>query len=84
ACDDAGSGTCICILGMCRTPGAPQVCLAPEEPACGDGIDLCDDPHMKGLSGQKIDWSGVNGGWYCLVKDDDADLHVNVLLTAPL
>ena len=39
---------------------------------------------MKGLSGQKIDWSGVNGGWYCLVKDDEADLHVNVRLTAPL
>ena len=54
------------------------------EAACGDGVDLCDDPHMKGLSGQNIDWSGVNGGWYCLVKDDEADLHVNVRLTAPL
>ena len=45
---------------------------------------MCDDPHMKGLRGQKIDWSGVDGGWYAMIKDDDSHLHVNVLLTAPL
>ena len=45
---------------------------------------MCDDPHMKGLRGQKIDWSGIDGGWYSMVKDDDAGLHVNVRLTAPL
>ncbi|CAM9644463.1 unnamed protein product [Ectocarpus sp. 12 AP-2014] len=39
---------------------------------------------MKGLRGQKIDWSGVDGGWYCFLKDDDMDLHINVRLTAPL
>lgn len=39
---------------------------------------------MQGLSGQRIDWSGEDGGWYCLVKDDEADLQVNVRLTAPL
>ena len=39
---------------------------------------------MQGLFGQKIDWSGVDGGWYCLVKDDHTKLHVNVRLTAPL
>ena len=39
---------------------------------------------MQGLRGQHIDWSGVDGGWYCLVKDEDADFHVNVRLTAPL
>lgn len=39
---------------------------------------------MKGLRGQKIDWSGIDGGWYNLIKDDDAHLHVNVRLTAPL
>lgn len=39
---------------------------------------------MTGLRGQKIDWSGVDGGWYCLVKDDDINLQVNVRLTAPL
>ena len=45
---------------------------------------MCDDPHMQGLRGQTIDWSGVDGGWYCLVTDDNANLHVNVRLTAPL
>ncbi|CAM9962229.1 unnamed protein product [Hapterophycus canaliculatus] len=39
---------------------------------------------MVGLRGQKIDWSGVDGGWYSFVKDDDADLHINIRLTAPL
>ena len=39
---------------------------------------------MQGLRGQRIDWSGVDGGWYSLIKDDNADLHVNVRLTAPL
>ena len=39
---------------------------------------------MQGLRGQHIDWSGEDGGWYCLVKDADADFHVNVRLTAPL
>ena len=38
---------------------------------------------MQGLRGQHINWSGVDGGWYCLVKDQDADFHVNVRLTAP-
>ena len=45
---------------------------------------LCDDPHMQGLSGQHIDWSGVDGGWYCLVKDQTVDFQANVRLTAPL
>ena len=45
---------------------------------------MCDDPHMQGLRGQTIDWSGADGGWYCLVTDDNANLHVNVRLTAPL
>ena len=44
---------------------------------------MCGEPHMQGLRGQHINWSGVDGGWYCLVKDQDADLHVNVRLTAP-
>lgn len=39
---------------------------------------------MQGLRGQHIDWSGVDGGWYSLIKDDDTDLSVNVRLTAPL
>lgn len=39
---------------------------------------------MKGLRGQKIDWSGVDGAWYGLLTDESIDLHVNVRLTAPL
>ncbi|CAN0436789.1 unnamed protein product [Ectocarpus sp. 12 AP-2014] len=42
------------------------------------------DPHMRGLRGQTINWSGVDGGWYSLIKDDNADLNVNVRVTAPL
>lgn len=42
------------------------------------------DPHMKGLRGQRIDWSGVDGGWYSMIKDEEADLHINVRLTARL
>eukprot|EP00903_Cladosiphon_okamuranus_P010197 g9656.t1 len=49
----------------------------------GDDV-IAGDPHMKGLRGQMIDWSGVDGGWYSLIKDDDAELDINVRLTAPL
>lgn len=48
------------------------------------GLTACGDPHVQGLRGQHIDVSGVDGGWYCLVKDEEIDLHVNVRLTAPL
>lgn len=51
---------------------------------CPPGSNLCGDPHMQGLRGQSIDWAGVDGGWYCLIRDDLADIHVNVRLTAPL
>ncbi|CAN0084804.1 unnamed protein product [Ectocarpus sp. 8 AP-2014] len=52
--------------------------------ACPNGDLDCGDPHMQGLRGQRIDWSGVDGGWYSLIKDENADLHVNVRLSAPL
>ncbi|CAB1099723.1 unnamed protein product [Ectocarpus sp. CCAP 1310/34] len=42
------------------------------------------DPHMRGLLGQRVNWSGFDGGWYSLIKDDNADLHINVRVTAPL
>ena len=56
----------------------------PITAVCPGGTDMCDDPHMKGLRGQKIDWSGIDGGWYNMVKDGGADLLVNIRLTAPL
>lgn len=30
------------------------------------GADVCDDPHITGLRGQKIDWSRINGEWYIM------------------
>ncbi|CAN0257108.1 unnamed protein product [Ectocarpus sp. 12 AP-2014] len=39
---------------------------------------------MQGLRGQRVNWFGVDGGWYSLIKDDDADIHINVRVTAPL
>ncbi|CAM9161747.1 unnamed protein product, partial [Ectocarpus sp. 12 AP-2014] len=48
------------------------------------GGEVKGDPHMTGLRGQRINWSGVDGGWYSLIKDEDADLNVNVRVTAPL
>lgn len=59
------------------------VCVCEYSAECGLD-DVCDDPHMKGLRGQQIDWSGVNGGWYNMIKDDTSDLFINVRLTAPL
>lgn len=51
---------------------------------CPDGADMCDNPHTKRLRGKNTDWSGVDGGWYSMLKDDDSGLHINVRLTAPL
>eukprot|EP00903_Cladosiphon_okamuranus_P008159 g7858.t1 len=55
-----------------------------DQCVCPNGDLSCEDPHMQGLRGQRIEWSGVDGGWYSLIKDDNADLHINVRLTAPL
>lgn len=45
---------------------------------------ICLDPHVRGLRGQHLEVAGEDGGWYCLLKDDVIDLHVNVRFTAPL
>lgn len=58
------------------------VCLSST--VCASGDVMCGDPHMVGLRGQRIDWSGVDGSWYCLLKAEELDLHINVRLTAPL
>ena len=51
---------------------------------CNGKKHVCDDPQMRGLRGQMIDWSGVDGSWYNLIKDDEVDLHINLRVTAPL
>ncbi|CAM9150761.1 unnamed protein product [Ectocarpus sp. 8 AP-2014] len=71
---DVGSAACIVM------PDGTIHCTT----VCPNGDSDCGDPHMAGLRGQTIDWSGVDGGWYSLIKDDNADLSVNVRVTAPL
>lgn len=44
---------------------------------------LVGDPHMTGLLGQRIDWAGEDGAWYCLISNGP-DFHLNVRLTAPM
>ena len=39
---------------------------------------------MDGLSGQAIDWSGEDGGWYALIQDKELGLHINVRVNVPL
>ena len=45
---------------------------------------MCGDPHMQGLRGQQIDWSGIDNSWYCMVSDGTDSINVNVRLNAPL
>ena len=39
---------------------------------------------MQGIRGHEIDWPGVDGSWYCMETNDDANIHINVWLTSPL
>ncbi|CAN0226416.1 unnamed protein product [Scytosiphon promiscuus] len=83
-----------CIAGDCdhytpdEKPDEPDVIdvttTSDNLPTSSDTDALVGDPHMLGLRGQKIDWSGEDGGWYSLVQDSKADFSVNVRLTAPL
>ncbi|CAM9722356.1 unnamed protein product, partial [Ectocarpus fasciculatus] len=66
------------------TPTPPPAPTPSPPPVCPNGDVDCGDPHMQGLRGQKINWSGVDGGWYSLIKDDNADMNINVRVTAPL
>ncbi|CAN0416580.1 unnamed protein product, partial [Ascophyllum nodosum] len=51
---------------------------------CACGVTVCFDPHLQGLRGQHIEWAGIDGGWYALVRDDEEDLQINVRTTSPL
>ncbi|CAN0098190.1 unnamed protein product [Ectocarpus fasciculatus] len=72
-------------MGVCAEPGKHRHLQdeGDEDEECEDD-DMWGDPHMRGLRGQTINWSGVDGAWYSLVNDDNADLNVNVRVTAPL
>ncbi|CAM9110183.1 unnamed protein product [Ectocarpus fasciculatus] len=56
------------------------VCLEPEE---GGNPAACGDPHMTGFLGQKFDFTGVDGEWYCLVSDLPS-MHLSMRVTAPV
>ncbi|CAM9997801.1 unnamed protein product, partial [Ectocarpus fasciculatus] len=80
--DDCCAATINQAGNLCSVTGEAPCII--DNAICPVGSSICDDPHMRGLRGQRIDWSGVDGGWYSFVRDDDLDLNVNVRLTAPL
>lgn len=44
---------------------------------------LIGDPHMTGFRGQKFDFTGDDGEWYCLISDAPS-MHMNMRVTAPV
>ena len=89
--------TLICSLGLsvlCTSDTGPLVpiCDALKD-VCGTGTDaiedVCEsivdctgDPHMRGLQGQKFDFSGKDGAWYSILHDES--FYVNMRVTAPI
>ena len=59
------------------------LCQDIEPNVCPCKVNVCFDPHLQGLRGQHIEWTGVDGSWYALVKDNEDDLQINVRTTAP-
>jgi len=41
------------------------------------------DPHMTGFRGQKFDFTGQDGQWYCLLEDGPS-LHLNMRVSTPV
>lgn len=44
---------------------------------------IVEDPHMRGLQGQSLTWSGEEGGWYAMLSGSD-NAQLSVRITAPL
>ncbi|CAN0286207.1 unnamed protein product, partial [Ectocarpus fasciculatus] len=64
---------------------SPLVCCADTwECVAGEDYDAmsCGDPHMTGFLGQKFDFTGKDGAWYCLIADDQ--ININVRVTSPV
>lgn len=40
------------------------------------------DPHMTGFLGQKFDFTGEDGAWYCLIADEN--ININMRVTSPV
>lgn len=49
---------------------------------CESIVDCEGDPHMRGLQGQKFDFSGKDGAWYAILHDES--FLVNMRVTAPI
>eukprot|EP00752_Nemacystus_decipiens_P003687 g3397.t1 len=62
----------------------PEICC-PFLSICEvpDITGACGDPHMTGFLGQKFDFTGEDGDWYCLL-DDGPSVHLNMRVTAPV
>ena len=72
------------LVGIC-TALVNDVCAAGAdslEGVCEGIVDCIGDPHMRGLKGQKFDFSGKDGGWYAILHD--ASFYVNMRVTAPV
>ncbi|CAM9873433.1 unnamed protein product [Ectocarpus sp. 4 AP-2014] len=54
-----------------------------EMPLEGTDPAACGDPHMTGFLGQKFDFTGVDGEWYCLIKDDNIQISMRVTNPIP-
>eukprot|EP00752_Nemacystus_decipiens_P015530 g13857.t1 len=59
----------------------------PDDAVCkpipdDDTVDACGDPHMTGFLGQKFDFTGLDGEYYCLIKDDH--IQVSMRVTSPV
>eukprot|EP00904_Undaria_pinnatifida_P010971 jgi/Undpi1/7003/HiC_scaffold_21.g09477.m1 len=79
-CECTSATAVTCAEGQTCEPGAEGYTCS----ACDPGTSMCGDPHMQGLRGQQIDWSGIDNNWYCMVSDDTHSINVNVRLNAPL
>lgn len=88
-CGIAGTAACLAVtnvFGALACGGlAAAACFAAAgviEDACEDIVDCTGDPHMRGLQGQKFDFSGKDGGWYAIMHEQS--FYVNMRVTAPI
>ncbi|CAB1115047.1 unnamed protein product [Ectocarpus sp. CCAP 1310/34] len=65
---------------------SPEICC-PVKKVCELPLPTdptaCGDPHMTGFHGQKFDFTGDDGEWYCLISDLPS-MNLNMRVTAPV
>eukprot|EP00903_Cladosiphon_okamuranus_P005334 g5332.t1 len=70
----------------CITEGyacCPILLVCEDKEVLSSSSGACGDPHMTGFHGQKFDFTGEDGAWYCLVNDGPS-MHLNMRVTAPV